>query len=167
MNEGFDIQDVNFKRIRVADAMKLSTMLRAAPSAYSRHFIPFAFDAPSVRAVLRQARKDLFFVLRIGGTWAGFYMLRGFDQGYRIPAYGVWIAPAYQDRGLAALTLAHAFSICKLNGIGRLLLKVHPQNVRALKLYERSGFVRSGVDPRNRNFIYMKSFAVKRRRAGA
>lgn len=167
MSEEFAIQDVNFKRIRAADAAKLSAMLVAAPAAYSRFFVPFAFDAPSVRAILRRAVKDIYFALRIQGDWAGFYMLRGFDQGYRIPAYGVWIAPAYRERGLAALTLAHAFAVCKLNGIGQLMLKVHPRNTRALKLYEGSGFVRTGLDERNGNFVYLKKFAVKKGRAGA
>ncbi len=95
-------------------------------------------------------------------TLAGFYMLRGFDQGYRVPAYGVWIAPEYKNRGLAALTLAHAFTLCKLNGIKRMLLKVHPRNVKALRLYESMGFVRTGNDPKNGHFVYHRDFHGKK-----
>lgn len=165
MGQMFEIHDVSFKRIQARDSLKLSAMLVAAPAAYSRFFIPFAFDAESVKSVLRKVRKDNFFVVMVNGDWAGFYMLRGFDSGYRVPAYGVWIAPKYKNCGLAALTLAHAFAICKLNGVERLMLKVHPQNVKALKLYERIGFIRTGIDPRNSNFVYQKSFQKKKGRS--
>jgi RimJ/RimL family protein N-acetyltransferase len=158
----FEIHDVSFKRLQVRDSLKLSAILVAAPATYSRFFIPFAFDAQSVKSVLRKAKKDIYFAVRVNRDLAGFYMLRGFDQGYRIPAYGVWIAPKYKNCGLAALTLAHAFAICKLNGIGQLLLKVHPKNVKALKFYERTGFIRTGIDPRNSNFIYHKSFVMNK-----
>jgi RimJ/RimL family protein N-acetyltransferase len=85
-------------------------------------------------------------------------MLRGFDEGYEIPSYGVWISSKFSNRGLSALTLHHAFAFCKLNGIKILLLKVHPENVVAKKLYESLGFVKIGVDERNGNFIYHKKF---------
>jgi RimJ/RimL family protein N-acetyltransferase len=164
MSQTFEIHDVSFKRIQVKDSLKLSAMLVAAPTAYSRFFIPFAFDAQSIKSVLCKAKKDIFFAVRVHGNWAGFYMLRGFDQGYRIPAYGVWIAPKYKDCGLTALTLAHAFAICKLNGVESLMLKVHPKNAKAMKLYERAGFIRTGIDLQNGNFVYHKSFQKKKGR---
>lgn len=165
MSQTFEIHDVSFKRIQVRDSLKLSAMLVAAPAAYSRFFIPFAFDAQSVKLILRKAKKDIFFAVKVNGDWAGFYMLRGFDSGYRVPAYGVWIAPKYKNCGLAALALAHAFAICKLNRIGQLMLKVHPKNVKALKLYEKMGFVRTDVDPQNSNFVYHKKFQKKKGRS--
>jgi RimJ/RimL family protein N-acetyltransferase len=167
MKQTFEIHNVSFNQIQVRDSLKLNTMLVAAPAAYSRFFNPFAFDAQSVKSVLRKAKKDIFFAVKVNGDWAGFYMLRGFDSGYQVPAYGVWIAPKYKNCGLAALTLAHAFAICKLNGIGQLMLKVHPKNVKALKLYEKMGFVRTDTDPKNSNFICHKSFQKKKGRPGS
>ena len=165
MSQTLKIHEVSFQRIQVKDSLKLSAMLVAAPAAYSRFFIPFAFDAENVKSVLRKAKKDIFFAVKVNGDWAGFYMLRGFDSGYRVPAYGVWITPKYKNCGLAALTLAHAFAICKLNGVGQMMLKVHPKNVKALKLYEKTGFIRTGSDPRNSNFVYQKSFQKKKGRS--
>ena len=162
MSQMLEILDVTFKRIRVRDSLALSSMLASAPAAYSRFFIPFAFDLDSVSGVLRKAKKDVFYSVKVNNDWAGFYMLRGFDQGYRVPAYGVWIAPQYKNCGLAALTLAHAFSICKLNRIATMMLKVHPENTAALKLYERMGFARTGIDPKNGHFIYHRDFHGKK-----
>ena len=73
-------------------------------------------------------------------------MLRGFDTGYLVPAYGVWIAPNYSNFGLAKLTLAHTYCICKANNISQLMLKVHPENVIAKRLYEKAGFQKTSFD---------------------
>lgn len=154
--------EVSLRRLRPRDARALSRLLLSASPGYSRFFIPFDFAFASVSSILRQAKDDLYFGIMAGGDLAGFYMLRGFDQGYEVPAYGVWVAPAYQDRGLAALTLRHAFSQCRLNGIGRLMLKVHPENAVAMRLYETMGFVRTGVDARNGHFVYHKEFPPRR-----
>lgn len=159
------ITDIGFKRLRAENALELSRLLQSAPSSYSRYFVPFDFSLESIATILKQAKKDIYFGIEVGGVPAGFYILRGFDQGYRVPAYGVWIAPKYKNCGLAALTLAHAFAICKLNRIGRLMLKVHPKNIKALKLYEKMGFVRTDVDPKNSNFVYHKSFQKKKGRS--
>ena len=35
-------------------------------------------------------------------------MLRGFDEGYEIPSYGVWISSKYANKGLAKLTLQYS-----------------------------------------------------------
>ena len=83
-------------------------------------------------------------------------MLRGFDEGYEIPSYGVWISKKYSAMGLSKLTLQHAVSICKINGIKKLLLKVHPENKRAKMIYENFGFTKESVDPKNNNLIYYK-----------
>ena len=150
--------EVGLRRLRPGDAKALSRLLLSAPPGYSRFFIPFDFAFASVAAILRRAKDDLFFAIEAGGDLAGFYMLRGFDQGYEVPAYGVWVAPAYQSRGLATLTLLHAFALCRMNGIGRLMLKVHPENAAAMRLYEKMGFMRTGIDAGNGHFVYHKEF---------
>ena len=85
-------------------------------------------------------------------------MLRGFDDGYEIPSYGVWVSSKFSNQGLSTLTLYHSFAFCKLNGIKTLMLKVHPENKIAKDLYESQGFKITGFDENNDNFIYQKSF---------
>lgn len=147
-------------RVLMAEhAREFSELLLSAPVEYSKYFIPFSFDLLSVSKVLSQAIKDRYYGIYIGGKIAGFFMLRGFDQGYQIPAYGVWIAPQYGGKGLAELTLKQAVAICRVNGIETLMLKVHPENVIAKRLYERNGFVAVGSDENNGNMIYHKNLA--------
>ncbi|MDI6739173.1 MAG: GNAT family N-acetyltransferase, partial [Candidatus Edwardsbacteria bacterium] len=117
---------------------------------------PFAFDRDTVTKVLSQARADRYYGIYIAGKIAGFFMLRGFDQGYAIPAYGVWIAPNFAGKGLAELTLKQAMAVCRVSGIETLMLKVHPENIIAKGIYERNGFVAAGYDEKNGNIIYHK-----------
>ena len=71
---------------------------------------------------------------------------------------GVTIAQAFSNLGLAKLSLDTSKSICRMRQVHRLMLKVHPDNQRAKRLYERSGFVQSGIDERNGNLIYYFDF---------
>lgn len=94
----------------------------------------------------------------MGRRLVGFYMLRGFDEGYTTPSYGVWIAPEYSSKGLAKLTLSHAFAFCRLHRINKLMLKVYPDNAVAKKLFEKNGFVLSKAAPKNKKLVYYKTF---------
>ena len=67
-------------------------------------------------------------------------MLRGLDEGYIEPMYGVFVFHQYSGKGIARLTISHAESFCKLYGYKQLLLKVFVENARAKKLYEYLGF---------------------------
>jgi RimJ/RimL family protein N-acetyltransferase len=135
---------VSIRLLTPADANTISALLLGSSADYLGFFHPFAFDGATLRSQLERARKDVFFGLEVGSTatreLAGFYMMRGLDEGYPDPMYGVFVSSHYSNKGLARLTLDHAFSFCKLNHYAKILLKVDPRNVRAKKLYESCGF---------------------------
>ena len=83
-------------------------------------------------------------------------MLRGFDEGYTTPSYGVYISSRFNNKGLAALTLNHAISTCKFLGYKKLRLKVHKENIIAFKQYKKYGFVQTGFDDRISNIVMHK-----------
>lgn len=126
------------------DPAQFAELLRAASPEYVRFFHPFAFEEKAIADLASAAVLDQWFALEIeqGGSFrpAGCYSLRGLDEGYPEPMYGVFIAEEFRGRGLARLTLVHAEAQCRLNGWPALLLKVDPANTRAFRLYEQSGF---------------------------
>ncbi len=142
--------------LRSEEAAELSRVILGAGKEYSRHFIPFDFGENSLRKILEQKKKDCFFGIKIGDRLAGFYMLRGFDEGYETPSYGVWIAPELSGKGLARLTIYHAISFCRLNGIKKIMLKVHPDNSAAKRIYEEAGFTLTGKDKNHGHLVYHK-----------
>ena len=123
---------------------------------YSKYFIPFEFNLNIIESFFGNAKKDLFFGLFVDKKMIGFYMLRGFDEGFKVPSYGVFIDENYSGKGLGQLTLFHAISQCKILNVKKLLLKVHPDNLSAKHIYEKNGFIIEGVDPKNDNLIMFK-----------
>ncbi len=115
-------------------------MLKAARPEYVAHFHPFGFEEGSVRTQLERARRDRFWGMREGGKLAGFFMLRGFDEGYERPSFGVFIAESFAGRGLARRALAASIKWCEENGVKEVMLKVYRKNAAALRIYQEAGF---------------------------
>jgi RimJ/RimL family protein N-acetyltransferase len=147
---------LEIKRINTNQTKELSDLLLKSSKEYSKHFIPFEFDLESVFTAIGKAIKDMFYGIYVEKKLIGFYMLRGWDAGFEVPSYGVWIAEDFSSKGISKLTLNHAISICRINLIKRLMLKVHPDNLVAKKIYENFGFVYQGIDERIGHLIYFK-----------
>lgn len=139
-----------------ADAEELSRLILRDSSTYRTHFTPFAFDVESLTQRLAAARQDQYWGVRIGKTLAGFFMLRGFEEGYRRPAFGVYIGEHFAGSGLAALALHYALSWCRLHDVSSVMLKVHPENSTACHVYERAGFAFESVCPKTKHHILVK-----------
>lgn len=150
---------IEIKKLSLQLAPALSEALLSEKPKYLQYFTPFEFSVKSITHILDQAVKDKYFGIFVDNELAGFYMLRGLDQGYDTPSYGVWISSKYSNKGLSKLTLFHSFSFCRLNNIKSLMLKVHPENIIAKKLYESLGFVKTDTDNKNNNYIYHKTLS--------
>jgi len=153
-----NLSNLEIKELNPDFAEDLANGLSKEKKEYLKYFTPFEFSAISIGNILKQVKLDKYFGLFVDDDLVGFYMLRGFDEGYEIPSYGVWISSKFSNRGLSTLTLYHSFAFCKLNGIKTLMLKVHPENKVAKNLYESLGFKKTGLDGKNNNLIYNKNF---------
>ncbi|MBD2197809.1 MULTISPECIES: GNAT family N-acetyltransferase [Calothrix] len=137
---------VSFRILQYSDAEKLSDILLKSDKSYIKYFHPFDFQVATIQKILFKSCKDKFFgvVLESGlsqeSDLIGFYMLRGLDEGYTDPMFGVFISQQYSSKGIGRITITHAESFCKFCGYEKLLLKVNPENTRARKMYESLGF---------------------------
>lgn len=145
---------LEIRRLNPADAELLAAMLRSDSSEYQRYFAPFPFEPEPIRRMLTAARQDVHWGLFAGGELAGFFMLRGFDEGYSVPAYGVSVAERFSNRGLLKLSLSFAAAWCRFNGVDGMMLKVHPDNVVAKRAYERFGFRHDRIDVASGQLVY-------------
>ena len=150
-------KNVVIKEIDNNYSRELSGLLKNSDQKYSEYFLPFEFNYETINKILSGKKYDKYFGLFIDEKLAGFYMLRGFDEGYTIPAYGVWISKEYSNMGLGKLTLSHAISFCKVNQIKKLMLKVHPDNLVAKKIYEDAGFKFTGEISKIGHRVYEKN----------
>lgn len=149
MPDGYKIIPLEAK-----DAPRLSAMLRSQSPDYVRFFTPFSFDESALVDILVHRRQDIFMGIYWQDELAGFFMLRGWDEGYEAPSYGVLIDERYSGYGLTRLSLKMVKSICKLRGAPRIMLKVHPENTVAKSLFEEARFVQSGVDAASGHLVY-------------
>jgi [ribosomal protein S18]-alanine N-acetyltransferase len=106
----------------------------------SDFFQPHPFTDEGVEQILRNTRRDLYYVLIEGTEVLGYGMLRGWDEGYETPSLGIAIHPRARGKGLgrAFMHFLGAAAICR--GAQRVRLRVKPQNARAAKLYESLGY---------------------------
>lgn len=160
---------ISFSNLNISEAETVSRMLRSSSYDYVKYFSPFKFSSSTIRKILRLAKKDIFFTIKIHqnlpsqdqSAIVGFYMLRGLDEGYEDPMYGVFVDQAFSGKGIGRLTISHAESFCKLNNYERLLLKVNPANAAAYYLYKSHGFNILRKEETTSNIILCKALPVR------
>ncbi len=160
---------IDFSILNISDAELISSMLKSSSSDYIKYFNPFEFDVSTIQKNIELAKKDVFFGIRIcqkeGGNnqqkLLGLYMLRGLDEGYENPMYGVFVDQEYSNKGIGRLTISHAECFCKLNKYEKLFLKVNPKNVAAQHLYKAYGFHFLREDIKKDNVVLCKTFPSK------
>lgn len=147
-------RELSIRPLGVEDAPALSAWLLAQSSRYSRFFYPFGFDLDTVTKLLSEQGRDVFMGVYWEDQLAGFFMLRGWNEGYEVPAFGIIIGEEFRGYGLELLSLDAAKTICRLRGAERMMLKMHPQNFSARGVARKIGFVQTGVESESGNVIY-------------
>lgn len=147
---------IELRQLNLTDLPDIVELWDKDPADYNLHFIPFEMNLQNLKSIIEQADKDLFIGVFVAKKAAGFFMLRGFDNGYEIPSYGVWISKQYANKGLAKLTLQHSIAICRMSGVKKIMLKFHPENIIAMKMYKKFGFIETGIDEKIGHIIMHK-----------
>ncbi|MGH9903816.1 MAG: GNAT family N-acetyltransferase [Pyrinomonadaceae bacterium] len=147
-------RNLTIRALAVEDAAELAAMLSAQPPEYSRFFYPFSFDEAALAKILGEQGRDVYMGVYWRGRMVGFFMLRGWNEGFDVPAFGILIDERHRGSGLEMVSLDAAKTICRLRGAGRMMLKMHPDNFSARGVARKIGFVRTGVEPESGNVIY-------------
>lgn len=146
--------------LRPEDAAALAALLTGDGPEYGSYFVPFASYEPAALAErLAAARRDRYRGFWLENRLVGFFMLRGFDDGFARPSFGVYIARDAAGRGLASRALADAIDWCKREDVPALMLKVHPDNTPALQAYLNAGFSAFDTCPRTGHIMMQMQLA--------
>jgi hypothetical protein len=145
------------------DAQHISSMLQDADPNYVQYFTPFSYDYSTIKGKIKESILDTYFVIVNNSEsegspdFLGFFMLRGMDQGYESPMFGIFIRQCWSNMGLARLALSYAEVYCRINLYPSLLLKVNQKNKKAIKLYLSHGFICSNNNISGDNMLMLKS----------
>lgn len=105
------------------------------------HFHPHPLTASHAEERCRYRGKDLYYVLVDGRHILAYGMLRGWDDGYAVPSLGIAVHPVTQGRGLGCAFMHFLHVAARHHGAKQIRLKVHKDNLRAIRLYQRLGYV--------------------------
>jgi RimJ/RimL family protein N-acetyltransferase len=100
------------------------------------------FDVGERARALRDAlllRRSVGWIALAGRELVG--ELSVIDVTQAEPEIGMIVSAPYRGRGIGRAMMVHAIAWARTNGKPALTLRVFPDNVRALALYRRSGFV--------------------------
>jgi sugar phosphate isomerase/epimerase/ribosomal protein S18 acetylase RimI-like enzyme len=135
-------REVFFRRLRIEDAPILGGFFeRNNVPAVTSLFSPFPLTSATAESLLNEAEADLFFGLFQGGRIVAFSMLRGMDEGYQIPSFGLFVDHDFQRLGLGRKLLQFTCRYADIKGFDKIRLSVFEDNEGGKKLYGELGFV--------------------------
>ncbi len=83
---------------------------------------------------------DVYFVVARDDVLLGFSMLRGLDEGYEVPALGIFVDHLNQGRGIGRRLMTWTIEEARLLDCPAVRLSVYASNHSALALYRSLGF---------------------------
>ena len=134
---------MEFRIIGLADEATLAEIFTDINEAFFR---PHPFNRDEARRIAGRTGRDTYALLVEGKRAVAYGLLRGWDEGYPVPSLGIAVRTSAQGRGLGRLMMAHLHAEAARRGATVVRLRVHPDNVKARRLYESLGYAYAGED---------------------
>lgn len=140
--------DISIQPLRTTQPDVIRTMMNSGPDEYRWSW---RINTEDLIKQIWTSEHDRFWGIFCGPTplsdnLIGLIMLRGWDEGYKRPALGIYIDYKYGKKGLFTLALRYAISWCSLNNVETMLSKVH-KDAPILRTHFRAGFRPDGICP--------------------
>ena len=106
-----------------------------------RTFNPFPMTAETAERIATAPRRDRYYGAFDDRRLVGLSMLRGWDEGYEVPSFGIVVDHRAHDRGIGGRLTAFTVDAARALGAPSVRLTVYASNGRGVHLYSRLGFV--------------------------
>jgi ribosomal-protein-alanine N-acetyltransferase len=106
----------------------------------------FSHATPEAASRFLGQPADIHVLGRIAGEVVAFGMLRGWHEGYATPSLGIAVRPDREGRGYGRAMMVVLERLARERGATRIRLRVHPDNLRARRLYAGQGYREAGVE---------------------
>lgn len=132
--------------LRPSDAASFAALLQRLSDEPGRGFFhPHPLDEPTAKRITSHRGQDVYLGCFRGRSCVGYAFLRGWDEGYELPSFGVAVRPDERANGIGRVLLEWCLSVARGRGSEGVILHVHPENQSAAGWYARWGFTRVGV----------------------
>jgi glycosyltransferase involved in cell wall biosynthesis/ribosomal protein S18 acetylase RimI-like enzyme len=119
--------------------------------AVTRHFHPFEMTAESADEVTQHAGEDWYFGAFVRGKLVGLSMLRGWNEGFDVPSFGIVVDSEWHGQGIGSLLTDFTLDRAPWLGSERVRLSVYASNERAHRMYVSRGFQEVEREPVRRH----------------
>ena len=110
-------------------------------------FKPHPFTAQEAKIICNYTGKDLYIGGFEGDSMFAYGLLRGWDQGYTRIVLGIYLCQDIRGKGLGRWFLNELQRLAASRGASQVFLTVRRNNIRAISLYEKVGYVLESDGP--------------------
>jgi GNAT superfamily N-acetyltransferase len=111
------------------------------------YFHPFPMTGETAGRLCLGSSKDRYYAAFERGSAVGLAMLRGGDEGYEIPSFGMFVDHRHQGQGIGRLLIEVAIREAERLGCAMVRLTVYESNLRGRCLYASLGFAEQSREP--------------------
>ena len=142
------LPDVAFREIGPEDRAALARFLEENDRPeIVRTFNPFPMTAATAERIATAPRRDRYYGAFDGKRLVGLSMLRGWDEGYDVPSFGIVIDHHAHNRGLGGRLTAFTVDAARALDAPSVRLTVFASNGPGVHVYSRLGFVERSRAP--------------------
>lgn len=109
-------------------------------------FRPHPFTPEEAARIAGRTGRDVYGMLMSDHRPVAYGLLRGWDEGYPTPSLGVAVRTDSQGAGFGRSMMSALHQAARDGGATAVRLRVHPDNVRARRLYESFGYSHIGEE---------------------
>ncbi len=104
-------------------------------------FNPFPMSAESARKIAHLPRQDRYYGALMANRIICLSMLRGWDEGYVVPSFGIIVDYRYHSLGVGSRLLEYTIRQAQALSCSQIRLTVYSSNSPAVHLYRSRGFI--------------------------
>jgi glycosyltransferase involved in cell wall biosynthesis/GNAT superfamily N-acetyltransferase len=108
--------------------------------AVTRHFHPFELTPDRAEEIALHAGDDWYFGAFVRGKLVALSMLRGWNEGFDVPSFGIVVDREWHGRGIGSLLTDFTLDRAPWFGSEQVRLSVYASNERAHRMYSKRGF---------------------------
>ena len=105
-----------------------------------KYFTPHPVDRVTLLSIIKTAKLDLYYVVVYEGNVIGYGILRGMDEGYKVPSLGIGIDKKFYGTGVGSLLMNFLETTARIRGYKKMRLRVYNENKRAFPFYLKLGY---------------------------